>query len=427
MKKIFLTLICVLFFCTSHAQNRSEFAKVYIKRANIAMEEKADASGAIVLFEKAMTFMDTITKSNVAKLGCIIYFKVDNFRKSSEYSKQYFALVKNKNSEEYMAQLEMAVTLSEKLEKQIADEKKIEEEKQRIARQLRRIDSLKVIWNKTSEKLSFKADSIYEFNVNNYALYRLNDKFGIINDKAEIIIEAKDYQASISYEGYIILKNKETAPTVIYCFNTNLASGFLLPSPADFNSLSTNYGKVMFPRADGRLVTYPSNSFAPMVYDLNQNEIVKVSNREQVFKYLKQKGVIRKYNKEGEVRIDKNWYTFGGHLGGGIHPLYFQTNSNVHAFLCSIDGTLLLSSKGYEYIGAFYDNKAQVIKDATISWINQNGTKISDVKDKMAEYTGNSKIVKLEDGFYQVFKDGIIVKGDDTLEKLPDFLRKFNK
>ncbi|AUC85350.1 hypothetical protein CW731_08640 [Polaribacter sp. ALD11] len=425
MRKIFLTLFCTAFFSISFAQNNSEIANVYINRANTVIEESIDFKQALVLFEKAMKYTDTITKPNVANLGAKIYFELKNYKEAQKYSKQYFLIAKNKNSEDYLQQLELFVTINEELELQLAEEKRLEQEKIKKAKELRRIDSLKIIWKNTSKEFSVQVDSIYQFNANNYALYRKNSKFGIINDKAEIIIGANEYASALSYAGYILLKNKEKEPTKVYYFNTNKGVGALLPNPSDFNSLSTNYGKILLPRSNGRLVTYPNNSYEPMVYDLNQNKIVKVSNKEEVLKDLKKNDIIRKYNKDLEVKIEKEWYVLGGHLGGGIHPLYIESDYKVYAFLCSIDGTLLFSSSSYDYIGAFHENKAQTIKGNTISWINQNGTKVSEAKDKMAKYAGNSKVIKLEEGVYQISKDGVIVKGNDMLEKMPDFLRKF--
>lgn len=427
MKKLLLALFCAAFFSTSYAQNDADIANVYIKRANAVIEESIDFKEALVLFEKAMKYMDSITKPSVADLGARIYFELENYREAQRYSKQYFIISKNKKTDEYLQQLDLFVSINEELELQIEEEVRIEEENKRKAKELKRIDSLKTVWQNTSKRLSIKVDSIYKFNINNYALYSKSGKFGIINDKAEIIIEANEYQHSMSYAGFILLQNKEKEPTKIYYFNSNNATGALLPLPSDFNVLSTNYGKVMLPRSNGRLVTYPNNSYEPMVYDLNQNKIVKVSNKEQVFKDLKKNDIIRKYNNDDEVKVDKEWYSFGGHLGGGIHPLYFEKNYKAHAYLCSVDGTMLFATSSYDYIGAFHESKAQAVKGNNTSWINQNGTKVSESKDRMAKYEGNSKVVKLEKGVYQIFKDGVIVKGTETLEKMPEFLRKFQE
>lgn len=420
-----LSIFFATFFCSFYAQNKSEIAKVYINRANNAIEESIDYKEALELFEKAMKYMDTVTKPSVADLGAKIYFELENYRQAQKYSKQYFLLAKNKNSETYQQQLELFVTIDEKLKEQIERERILEEERIKKSKELKRIDSLKSIWKKTSMDMALKVDSVYNFNANNYALFSKEGKFGVINDKAEIILEAKEYTNAINFAGYFLLLNKSKEATKIYSFNTNSGTGILLPNPSDFNALSTHFGKVMLPRENGRLITYPNNSYEPLVFDLNQGKIVKISNKEDLMKDLKKNDVLRKYNKDGEVKVDKDWYLFGGHLGGGIYPLYVEGDYNVKAFLCSVDGTMLYADSKYDYIGSFHDNKAQAVKGDTISWVNQNGTKVSNAKDSKANYKGDSKVFKVEDGIYQILKNGVIINGDKKLEKLPEYLRKF--
>lgn len=425
MKKQLLSIFFATFFCSFYAQNNSEIANVYINRANTAIEESIDYKEALDLFEKAMKYMDTVTKPSVADLGARIYYELKNYRQAQKYSKQYFLLAKNKKSETYQQQLELFVTIDEELKEQIERERILEEERIRKSKELKRIDSLKFIWKKTSMDMALKVDSVYNFNANNYALFSKEGKFGVINDKAEIILEAKEYTNAINFAGYFLLLNKSKEATKIYSFNTNSGTGILLPNPSDFNALSTHFGKVMLPRENGRLITYPNNSYEPLVFDLNQGKIVKISNKEDLMKDLKKNDVLRKYNKDGEVKVDKDWYLFGGHLGGGIYPLYVEGDYNVKAFLCSVDGTMLYADSKYDYIGSFHDNKAQAVKGDTISWVNQNGTKVSNAKDSKANYKGDSKVFKVEDGVYQILKNGVIINGDKKLEKLPEYLRKF--
>ncbi|TXD46872.1 hypothetical protein [Polaribacter sp. IC073] len=424
MKKILLTLSLIILFSVSYGQNNSEIANVYINRANIAIEERIDFKEASLLFEKAMKYMDTITSTSVAKLGTKIYFELEKYKEAKKYSKYYFLNAEDKKSDTYFEQLELFITISEALEFQQEEEKRAAKERLRKAAVLKKIDSLKTIWQHTSKRLSLKVDSIYQFNMNNYAVYRKNGKFGIINDKAEIIKEAKEYAVSISYAGFILLKNKEKEPTRIYYYNTNNGTGTLLPKPSDFKSLSNHYGKVMLPRANGCLVTYPNNSFGPMIFDLNKNKIIKTVNKEQVFNDLKKNDIIRRYNNDQEIKVDKEWYTFGGDLGGGIYPLYLENNYRVHAFLCSEEGAMLFAASSYDYIGAFYNGSAQAVKGNKVFWINQRGEKVQNVNDKRKKYAGNSKVVKVEDGVYQILKDGVITKGNETLEKRSDFLKR---
>lgn len=425
MKKIIILLICFFSMNSFYAQSDSDIANVYIKRATRVIEESIDFKEAKILFDKALKYMDTIESAKLAKLGARIHFELEDYRTAKTYFQQYFNLVRNKKSEDYADQVSLFVTTNEEIELLEEEERIAEEERIRKEKELRKIDSLKTVWSNAAEKLSIKADSIYSFNANNFAVFSNEGKFGVLNDKAEVLVKATEFTHAINYDGFILLQNKEKDPTKIYYFNTNNGSGNLLPTLSDFNPLSTHYGQVMLPRANGRLVTYPNNSFNPMVFDLNQNKIVRVANEEDVLDGLKKNDRIRKYNKDGEVKIEKEWYKFGGHLGGGIHPLYFENNYKVYAYLCSIDGKVLFASDDYDYIGAFYESKFQAVKGDKVSWINQNGTEVSAPKDTMKLYTGSSKIVKIEEGVYRIFKDGKIIKGSDTLDKLPDFLRKF--
>lgn len=422
MKKLLLVLLCFVAVYTTTAQSNKDIANVYIKRSQESLDN-LEIEESLQHFTKAMKYMDTITSSKVARLGTYIHYELRNFQEAQSLAKQYFLLNRNKKSEEYRGLLELYVNINEELEVQKREEARLEKERLAKEKELRRIDSLKTLWNNKSESLSLKVDSIYDFNKNNLALYVANGFFGILSDKGEIIIKADSYEDALSFDGFFILKNKKEDPTKIYAYNSNSNSGFVLPSPSDFNTLSTHYGKVMLPRGNGRLVTYPNNSYEPMVYDLNVKRYVKIANKKELFKNLKKNDVIDKYNKEDEVKVDKEWYRFGGHLGGGIHPLYFANRYQVYSFLCSIDGRVLRASTTYQYIGFFHNNKYQALKGDETIWINQNGTKVGAPDNESGKYVGLSKVVKLEDGTYQIMQGGFIILGDEKLEKLQDFLR----
>ncbi len=435
MKKFILVFSFLFISTLVYSQSNKDIAKVYIKRANEAIESSIDYNTALEHFKKAMKYMDTITDRKIASLGSLIYFeehhkqenaegKLDFLKKSEAYSKQYFNLSKNKSSEEYTNNVENFVLIQETISNLEKEIKELEEERIAKEKELRRIDSLKTLWKNKSKELSINVDGIYTYNKNNLALFTKNGNFGIINDVGEIIIEANEYKDALSFDGYFLLKNKKDEATKVYIYNTNNNNGFLLPNVSDFNSISTHYGQIMLPRGNGRLVTYPNNSYQPMVFDLNVQKVVRVQNEKELFKKLKKGDIIDKYNKDGEVKINKKWYTFGGHVGGGIHPLYFNKNYQVHSYLCSIDGKILLAASDYKYIGSFHNNKIQAIYNGKTSWINQNGTKVSDAKDDSGKYAGNSKLKKLENGNYQIIKDGIIILGKEKLKKMSDYLRK---
>ncbi len=425
MKKTILTLFSLFITTFIFSQSNKEIASVYIKRATESLNN-LEIKRSLVDFNKAMKYTDTIISADVAKLGTQINYELSNYAEAKVYCKQYFLLVKNKKTEEYAELLELSVDINEEIELGLKEQQRIEEERLKKEKELQRIDSLKTVWQTKSESLSIKVDSLYNFNKNNLALYTNNNLFGIINDLGEIIIEAKEYEDAISFDGFIILKNKINNPTKLYCFNTNTNSGFLIPNISDFNTRSTHFGQVMLPRANGRLVTYPNNSKEPFVYDLNLKKNVRIANQKELFKDLKKNDIIDKYNSDGEVKKGKVWYVFGGHLGGGIHPLYAEEGYDLKAFLFSIDGKILDTASGYKYLGAFYNSKSQAFNGTNTSWLNQNGTKVSDAKDEAENYKGNSKVIKLENGAYQIIQDGVIILGKERLEKIGIFLRSLS-
>ncbi|MGB0879420.1 MAG: hypothetical protein ACPGTO_02515 [Polaribacter sp.] len=423
MKNLLLAFLCTFSFYTLTAQSNQEISNVYIKRAQQSLNN-LEIKQSLIDFTKAMKYTDTITSPNIAKLGVHIHYELGNFKEAKGFAKQYFLLAKNRNSEEYNQLLDLSVNINEQLEEQLIEEKKFEKERIRKEKELKVLDSLKTIWNDKATSLSLKVDSIYRFDKNNLALFRDNGSYGIINDRGKIIVQADEYKGAIAFDGFILFMDTLQEPTKIYSYNRNSKEGFLLPNISDLNPLSTHYGKVMLPRANGRLVTYPNNSYQPMVYDLNTKKVIRVSNEKTLFKDLKRRDIIDKFNKEGEVKINKIWYSFGGHLGGGIYPLYKEKNYDVHSFLCAIDGTILDATSDYQYIGAFYKNTFQAIEGNKTVWINQNGTKVNGAEDEAGSYSGSSKIKKLKDGSYQILQDGIIILGDKKLEKMEVFLRK---
>ena len=422
MKSLFLAFLCLFSLYTLTAQSNQEISNVYIKRAQESLNN-LEIKQSLIHFTKAMKYTDTITSPSIARLGTHIHYELGNLQEAKYFVKQYFLLAKNRNSEEYNQFVELSVGINEELEEQLIEQKRIEEERIRKEKELKILDSLKTIWNDKSASLSLKVDSIYRFDKNNLALFKDNGSYGMINDKGEIIVKADEYKGAISFDGFILFMDTLEEPTKIYSYNRNSKKGFLLPNISDLNPLSTHYGKVMLPRGNGRLVTYPNNSYEPMIYDLNTKKTIRVANEKELFKNLKRRKIINKFNKEGEVKINKIWYLFGGHLGGGMYPLYQEKDYNVYSFLCSIDGTILYVASDYQYIGAFYNNKFQAIEGNKTVWINQNGTKVSSAEDETGNYSGSSKIKKLKDGSYQILQDGMIILGDKKLEKMEVFLR----
>lgn len=245
----------------------------------------------------------------------------------------------------------------------------------------------------------------------------------MINDLGKTLVEANEFEDVVHFDGFFIFKNKANEPTKLFCYDSKNNKGFLIPNISDFNTLSTHFGTVMLPRGNGRLVTFPNNSIEPFVFDLNVQKVVKVSNQEELLKNLKKSDFIDKYNNDGEVKIGKDWYRFGGHLGGGIHPIYAQEGYKLEGFLCSIDGRFLQKNSFYDTVGFFYNNSAQAVKGTEVFWINQNGTKTNDAINENENYLGKTKLSKLPNKSYQLLREGIIILGDEKLEKMSDYLR----
>jgi hypothetical protein len=425
MKKILFTLVFIFTFIFSYGQTNEEIAEVYIRKAqknysNIEIDEAAKN------FNKAIKLLDTVNKASIARLGTLIQFELREYEEAKRYSRFYFKLVKSKKTEDYAQLLDLYVTIEEELEKvEIA---KAKQEKARLAREkeARRIDSLKTVWQHKADALSLKVTRLDAFNKNNISVIKNGDFIGIIDDLGNTIVKADTYKAVRNYDGFILLLDKNSEPTKIFSYNTHTKSGALLPSVSEFNTLSTHYGNVMMPRANGTIVTYPNNSFKAYIFNVNTMQFAKIADEKALFKELKKTDKIDKYNKDGQVKLGKEWYNFGGHIGGGIYVLY-KTDYSLHGFLCSLDGTVL-NTNNYKGIGAFHNGKYHVMNDGDSYWVNQNGTKVSGPTNEAGSYSGNSIVVSLEKGGYQIHQkiDGYnyIILGDEKLEFLEDFLRK---
>lgn len=425
MRKLTLSLLMLFSSLFFYGQTNEEIAGVYIRKAqknysNIEIDEASKN------FNKALKLLDTINQSDVARLGTLIEFELRNYATAKKYSKFYFQLVKKKNTEEYTQLLDLYVTIEEELEKIALKKMKLEKAKLAREKEARRLDSLKTVWKKRADALTIKASSINSFNKNNVSVFKTENYYGIIDHVGNVIIKADTYKAVKSYDGYFLLIDKKKEPTKIYYYNSHSNSGGLLPSISKFNTLSTHYGSVMLPRGNGTVVTYPNNSLKAYVYNVNNKEFVKIADQKALFKELKKSDKIDKYNKDGQVKLGKQYFDFGGHLGGGVYPLYLSDYS-LHGFLCSLDGTVL-KTNNYKGIGAFYGGKYQVLNDGEGYWINQNGTKVSAPENETGNYRGISKIIALDTGGFQIHQKiddfNYIVLGDQKLEFLEDFLRK---
>ena len=159
MKKVFV-LLGLLFSIASYAQTNDEIAGVYLKRARKVIEESIDFKEAKVLYEKAMRYVDSVKTSDMAMLGARIYFEMEEYKKAKKLSKKYFALVKNRKSEEYEDQLELAILITEELEQQEEEQKRLEEARIKKEKEIKFIDSLKMEWRAKAKSMALPFDSI---------------------------------------------------------------------------------------------------------------------------------------------------------------------------------------------------------------------------------------------------------------------------
>lgn len=423
MKKA--VLVFILFAnALMFSQSNAEISNVYLNKAE-KNYKNLEIDQALINFNKAVALKDTINDSNTARLGVLIYFELQEFEKAFNYAKRYFILEKNKRTEDYQQQLELYVTIKDELDKIKAQNLLQEMTRLQKENDLRKLDSLKLAWKQQALTLAIKADSIYVFNKYNTALYENSGNFGILSDDGTILFKADEYKVAHSFDGYFILMNAEVNPTKIYCYNTKSKQGYKLPDISEFNPLATHFGKVMFPRGNNKLICYPNNSLKVLMYDLSERKFISDNGEKDLFKILEKKKFIDNSNKEGDVKIGKTWYRYGGQVGGGISPLY-NTDYTIFGYLCAIDGKLL-SFKDYNYVGAFYTEKLQAVTNNETFWINQNGTKVSAPIDENGIYSGDLKIEKQEEGlyiFYQII-DGknTIISGTKKLLNLDDFLK----
>ncbi len=408
------------------SQSNAEISTVYLNKAE-KNYKNLEIDQALINFNKAIALKDTINDSTTARLGVLIYYELQEYEKAFNYAKRYFILEKNKRTEDYQQQLELYVTIKDELDKIKALAVLQETERLLKEKELRKLDSLKLVWKQQALSMSIKADSIYTFNKYNTALYINSGNFGVLNDDGAILVKADEYKAAYSFDSYFILMNTETNPTKIYCYNAKFKQGFKLPDISEFNPLATHYGKVMFPRENNKLICYPNNSLKVLVYDLSERKFTPYNDDKDLFKILEKKKFIDNSNKEGDVKIGKTWYRYGGQVGGGISPLY-NTDYTIFGYLCAIDGKML-PFKDYNYIGTSYNEKIQASTNNETFWINQNGTKITAPENENGIYGGVSKIEKQEDGSYLIYQN---IEGKNTfisetkkLLNLEDFLKNY--
>jgi len=423
---IITSLLCVVVLGV-FGQSNTEIAKVYFNKAERAME-KIDYNQAKIEFEKGISYLDAITSMSVAEKGAFIYYELKEYEKAKSYAGTYFGINTNKNSEGYQQMLELYVDMEEKIQAEKEKERKLQAEKKRKELAQKRKDSLINVWDNLSDKLTVKIDAIKSFNSNGVAIFHKNGKVGLIDDSGKILVNAERYENANEFEGFIILSDKVLKPSKLYCYNTNDKSSYALPGITSFAENAEYYDAIMSPRESGVLIAYPNNALKTVVYDLGQEARIKVKNIEEVFKALKKADIIDKHDeKERTIKIDKEWYAFGGHLGGEVYSLYNVESNNLAGYLFTTASENQFKSVAeIGFLGALHKNKLQGFKNEDVIWYNAFGDEVSPLKNSSSSYSGGVKPKKIGEGKYHFIKDGVITLGEEKLKPLAEFL-KVNK
>ncbi len=404
------------------AQTNEEIAGIYLVKSEAELKNN-DITKAVTYFDKASALLGDTRTLKVEELGIFLYYQLKDYQVSKEHAKRYFALAKDKSSEKYQEVLFLYVEIEELIEEE-NNVKAAEKAEQLLKeKEINRLAVLKMEWQRKADALVFEADSIFSYDKNGMAPFASVDgKYGVVDDQGNVIITAS-YSSVLNYDGYIVLlEGIENQPTKIEVFNTATKSRAIMPAVSFFNSLSTHYGKVMLPRANGVLVAYPNNSNKVAVYDLATNSLRGNSNLENHFKYWKDLKVIKKYNKNNQIKIDKQYLNFGGDLLG--FSAFYNENSSLFGFI-SVGG-VVVPANAYSNIGTLNNGFAEAIKsNGTSVWLNEKGEETKALINKNGEYSGSSTLVKLASSKYQFRNEGNqIVKGNEVLDDLKTYLKK---
>ncbi|WP_299099149.1 hypothetical protein [uncultured Winogradskyella sp.] len=415
--KITILILAFLLPISLFAQTNSEIADVYVKRSE-AFFFNSDMDRSLEIFNKALKYMDSVPNSRVAKLGTLIHFEHKQFFEARSYAKWYFDLEEDKTTEDYQFMLETYVNIQEEIDNHIEAQKQLEIKRLREDKEARRIDSLKSLWKSKSKEFVVEIDSIYKFNTYNLAVFAKDGQLGIMNDLGEVVEKPQDFNHHISYDGYVLLLDKPSNPTKIYAYHYKSKEGFLLPSVSEFNSSSTHYGKVMLPRANGLLVTYPNNANKAFIYNLQSKSLMASTNLKEFLKTLKKNDIIEKF-KDEEIRINKLWLTLGNEIGAGFYELY--ENDERYGYLNTSDGKIYDVSY-YNFLGGFNNGNFELIENGKRFWLNTDGVRRETNNNEDGKYQGNSRFVKQPDGNYYILqnrdgKDYLIIGKNALLNK----------
>ena len=413
IKFILLTLIFVLPTIII-GQTNSEIANVYVKRSEVLFLN-GEMDRSLEIFNKALKYMDSVPNSRVAKLGTLLNFEHKKYFEARSYARWYFELEKDTNAEDRQVMLDTFVSIQDEIDKYIEEQKALEVLRLKEDKEARRLDSLNKLWTDMSKAYIIEIDSIYKFNKYNLAIFSKEGQLGIMDDIGNVIEKPQSYNHFITYDSYALMFDKQKNPTKIYAYNFKTKQGFLLPSVSAFNANSTHYGKVMLPRANGLIVTYPNNSNKAYVYSIKEKSFLPIEELKDFLKRLKKNDIIEKY-KDEQIRINKQWLTLGSHLGAGVYELY--ESDKRFGYLNTSDGKIW-DINNYNYLGGFCNGNFELQQENKQFWMDTDGVRKEINKNDNGSYSGISRFVKYADGIYGILQNregkDYLIFGDNAL------------
>ena len=413
-----------VFFISSFvfAQSNTEIAEIYLIKSEEQLKKK-ELTKALVYFDKAKSLLGDKTTAKVEEIGTMIYYNLEDYKVAKEHAKQYFALTTEKGSDRYNEVLFLYVDIEEKIEAENKIKAELLAAEMLRKKEQARLDSLTGVWNKKAENQSIVADTIYPFDRNNVAVFKsANGFYGVIDDQGNTLVAPGNYSGFMHYDSRIVLtEGIENQATKIMTVDTYSQEQWLLPAARKFNALSTNYGKVMLPRENGLLVTYPNNSKKVLVYDINGRKFKETEGLDKYFQYWKDQKVIKKFNKENQIKIDKEYLDYGGDLGG--YMAFYTETGDLFCYI-SLGGHIIKVSE-YNYLGTLKNGILQAEKsDGQTVWLTEKGVVTDAMINKNGLYKGMTVLKKVKGNYQFVNPKNEIMKDGVVLESLESFLTK---
>lgn len=402
------------------SQSSSEIAEVYLKKSEEELKKK-DLTKAVVYFDRATSLLGEKTNAKVEEIGTMIYYNLEDYNGAKEHAKKYFSLTKDKGSERYNEILFLYVEIEEKIEAENKVKAELLAAELLKQKEQKRLDSLTNVWQSISLKLTIEADTIYKFDKNNIAVFKNSKGFyGIIDDKGTELTTLGSNTNFMHYDGKIVLmeglKDRSTKVTI---FDTSSKESTVLPPVNKFNALSSNYGKVMLPRDNGLLVCYPNNSTKILVFDLKSKSFKVPSMLERYYDYWKSQKVIKKYNKENQIKIDKEYLNLGGDVGGSL--AFYNEDNSLFGFITA--GGKKLKASEYKYVGTLANGSIEAIKqNGSQVWLSEKGETVTDLINKNGFYSGTTIIKKVDSKYQMLNEKNEIMKGESVLVSLEQYL-----